>query len=89
MDRRIRRFIRAKKKLIKLLEEQKQVIIHQAVIGQIDVRTGKPYPAYRDSGMEWLGDVPEHWKVMPIKRSFISMENTDLRLRATRGLFVF
>ena len=54
-DRRIRRYIRAKQKLIKLLEEQKQAIIHQAVTGQIDVRTGKPYPAYKDSGVEWLG----------------------------------
>ena len=38
-DRRIRRYIRAKQKLIALLEEQKQAIIHQAVTGQIDVRT--------------------------------------------------
>ncbi len=60
-DRRIRRYIRAKQKLIALLEEQKQAIIHQAVTGQIDVRTGQPYPAYKDSGVEWLGDVPEHW----------------------------
>jgi type I restriction enzyme S subunit len=63
MDRRIRRYIRAKQKLIKLLEEQKQVIIHQAVTGQIDVRTGKPYPAYKDSSVEWLRQVPEHWDV--------------------------
>ncbi len=68
MDRRIQRYIRAKQKLIKLLEEQKQAIIHQAVTGQIDVRTGKPYPAYKPSGVEWLGDVPEHWDVMPLKR---------------------
>ena len=61
-DRRIRRYIRAKERLIELLEEQKQAIIHQAVTGQIDVRTGKPYPAYKDSGIEWLGEVPEHWK---------------------------
>ena len=67
MDRRIRRYIRAKQKLIKLLEEQKQVIIHEAVTGQIDVRTGKPYPAYKDSGVEWLGQVPEHWMVRRIK----------------------
>ena len=60
-DRRIRRYIRAKQKLIALLEEQKQAIIHQAVTGQIDVRTGQPYPAYRDSGVEWMGDVPKHW----------------------------
>ena len=48
-DRRIRRYIRAKQQLIALLEEQKQAIIHQAVTGQIDIRTGKPYPVYKDS----------------------------------------
>ena len=62
-DRRIRRYIRAKQKLIALLEEQKQAIIHQAVTGQIDVRTGESYPAYKPSGVEWLGEVPSHWEV--------------------------
>ncbi len=62
-DRRIQCDIRAKERLIELLEEQKQAIIHQAVTGQIDVRTGQPYPAYKDSGVEWLGEVPEHWSV--------------------------
>ena len=66
-DRRIQRYIRAKERLIELLEEQKQAIIHQAVTGQIDVRTGQPYPAYKDSGVEWLGDVPEHWEVRRVK----------------------
>ncbi len=27
----------------------------------------KPYPAYRDSGAEWIGQVPEHWRVAPLK----------------------
>ena len=63
-DRRIQRYIRAKERLIELLEEQKQAIIHQAVTGQIDVRTGQPYPAYKASGVEWLGEVPEHWEVL-------------------------
>ena len=66
-DRRIRRYIRAKQKLIALLEEQKQAIIHQAVTGQIDVRTGEPYPSYKDSGVEWLGGVPMHWDVRKLK----------------------
>ena len=66
-DRRIRRYIRAKERLIELLEEQKQAIIHQAVTGQTDVRTGQPYPAYKDSGVEWLGEVPEHWEVRRLK----------------------
>ena len=67
-DRRIRRYIRAKQKLLALLEEQKQAIIHQAVTGQIAVRTGQPYPAYRPSGVEWLGDVPAHWEVVVLRR---------------------
>ena len=65
-DRRIRRCIRAKQKLIKLLEEQKQAVIHRAVTGRIDVLTGQPYPAYKSSGVEWLGDVPEHWETLPL-----------------------
>ena len=61
-DRRIQRYIRAKQKLITLLEEQKQALIHQAVTGKVDIRTGQPYPAYKPSGVEWLGEVPEHWE---------------------------
>ena len=66
-DRRIRRYISAKQNLIALLEEQKQAIIHQAVTGQIDVRTGQPYPSYKDSGVERLGDVPAHWEVRRLR----------------------
>jgi len=69
-DRRIRRYIRTKQKLIALLNEQKQAIIHEAVTGQIDVRTGRPYPDYKDSGVEWLGAVPAHWDVQRSKRVF-------------------
>lgn len=68
-DQRIRRYIRAKRKLIALLQEQKQAIIHQAVSGQIDVRTGQPYPAYISSRVEQLGQVPEHWKIRRLKHS--------------------
>ena len=66
-DRRIRRCVRAKEKLIALLKEQKQAIIHQAVTGRIDVRTGQPYPTYKSSGVDWMGDVPTHWKSEKIK----------------------
>ena len=62
-DRRIRRYIRAKQKLIKLLEEQKQTFIHRAVTRGLD-----PNVRLKPSGVEWLGDVPEHWKVVPLKR---------------------
>ena len=75
-DRRIRRYIRAKQKLIKLLEEQKQAIIHQAVTGQINVRTGQPYPTYKDSGVEWLGKVPQHWEVRRNGRLFLQRNET-------------
>ncbi len=74
-DRRIQRYIRAKQKLIGLLEEQKQALIRQAVTGQIDVRTGQPYPAYKPSGVEWLGDVPEHWQVVRLK--FVAAKIVD------------
>ena len=66
-DRRIRRSIRAKQKLIKLLEEYRQALIHQAVTGKIDVRTGKPYAAYKRSGVPWLSKVPAHWEVRRLK----------------------
>lgn len=61
LDRRIRRYIRAKEKLIAALKEQKQAAIHQAVTGQTDVQTGQPYPAYKDSEVEWLTEAPAHW----------------------------
>ena len=73
-NRRIRRYMRAKEKLIALLEEQKQAIIHQAVTGRIDVRTGQPYPAYKPSGVEWLGEVPEHWEVNSLRATSHSIQ---------------
>ena len=62
VDRRIRRYIRAKQKLITLLEEQKQAIIHRAVTRGLD-----PNVRLKPSGVEWLGDVPEHWEVRRLK----------------------
>ncbi|MCY4058230.1 MAG: restriction endonuclease subunit S [Gammaproteobacteria bacterium] len=67
-DRRIRRYIRAKQKLIALLEEQKQAIIFETATGRIDVRTGRPYPGYEDTDVKWLGAVPAHWEVMRVKQ---------------------
>lgn len=61
-DRRIRRYIRSKQKLIKLLEEQKQVIINQAVTRGLD-----PNAPLKPSGIEWLGGIPDHWKVSRLK----------------------
>lgn len=61
-DRRIRRYIRAKRKLIALLNEQKQVIIQQAVTRGLD-----PTMPMKDSGVEWLGEFPAHWEVRRLK----------------------
>ncbi len=86
------RYIRAKEKLITLLEEQKQVMIHDAVTGRIDVCSGKPYPAYKPSGIEWLGDVPNHWKVSRAKRVFWPRTEyarpDDIQLSATQAFGV-
>ncbi len=67
-ERRIRRILEARKKRLELLEAYRQTLINDAVTGKFDVRTGKPYPAYKDSGVEWLGKVPEHWEVVQFKR---------------------
>jgi type I restriction enzyme S subunit len=53
---RIDRAIAAKRKLIALLEEQKQAIIKQAVTRGLD-----PTVPLRDSGIPWLGQIPAHW----------------------------
>ena len=63
VDRRVRRLTRAKRKLIALLTEQKQAIIHRAVTRGLD-----PDVPLKDSGVEWLGEVPEHWEVLKLKR---------------------
>ena len=70
-DRRIRRYIRSKQKLIALLEKQKPAVIHQAVTGQINVRTGEPYPSYKASGVDWLRDIPVHWEMVRNGRLFV------------------
>jgi type I restriction enzyme S subunit len=71
-DRHIRRYIRAKQKLIKLLEEQKQVIIHQAVTRGLD-----PSVPLKPSGVEWIGgDIPAHWAVRQLK-TLCSMQSGD------------
>lgn len=64
-DRLIKRYIRAKQKQIKLLNEQKQAIIHQAITRGLD-----PNVKLKPSGMEWLGDIPYHWEILPGKATF-------------------
>ena len=47
------------------------------------MRHYKPYPAYRDSGVEWIGQVPEHWDIARIKRT--SSLRTDRCTDAPEG----
>ena len=55
---RLERAIRAKRRVIALLNEQKQAIIHRAVTRGLD-----PSVPFRPSGIPWLGDIPPHWEV--------------------------
>ena len=45
------------------------------VLGQRDAQTGEPYPSYKSSGVEWLGQVPAHWKVVQLRR--VTLECCD------------
>ena len=58
-------FILKKKKLIKLLNEQKAAIINQAVTKGLDA-TAK----MKSSDIDWLGDIPEHWIIVPLNYKF-------------------
>lgn len=49
--------------LITLLEEKRQAVISHAVTKGLD-----PSVPIKDSGVEWLGEVPAHWEVIPLKR---------------------
>ncbi len=62
MDARITRFIAARRKMIALLEEKKQAVINQAVTCGLD-----PSIPMKDSGVDWLGEIPAHWDVHPLK----------------------
>lgn len=61
-DRLIRRFIRNRRRLLEILNEQKQAIINRAVTRGLD-----PNVKLKSSGIDWLGDIPEHWEVLRLK----------------------
>lgn len=64
-DRRIQHYIRAKRRLIKLLEEQKQAIVYRAVTrGPHETVPLKP------TDIDWLGDIPRHWDVLRCRNLF-------------------
>jgi type I restriction enzyme, S subunit len=58
----IETLIEKKQKLIDLLKEYRTAIINEAVTKGLD-----PNVQMKDSGIEWLGEVPEHWQVKRLK----------------------
>jgi len=67
----IDRIIAQKEKMIELLKERKQIIIQNAVTGKLKMDNGqwimRPKSEMKDSGVEWIGEIPEHWEVKKLK----------------------
>ena len=70
---RLERAIRAKRKVIALLNEQKQAIIHRAV-----TRGLAPSVPLKNSGVPWLGEIPKHWEVLPLKGACVVQSGITL-----------
>ncbi len=67
--KKIDELIHEQEQLIELLKEKRQSIISNAVCRGLD-----PNVPMKDSGVEWLGMVPEHWKVIRLRRLIASIE---------------
>lgn len=59
---RLERAIRAKRKVIALLNEQKQAIVHHAV-----TRGLEPSVSLKPSGIPWVGEIPQHWALRRLR----------------------
>ena len=57
--------IAQQQEMIDLLNERKQIIINQAVTKGLN-----PDVSMKDSGMEWIGQIPEHWEICKLKYLF-------------------
>ena len=83
VDRRIRRYVSAKRKLIALLEEEKQAVVNRAVTRGLD-----PNVRLKPSGVEWLGDVPGHWDIEGVWGHFSCRLIVGQQLVPTRSCHV-
>lgn len=70
---RIDAFIEKKRQLIELLREKRTALISQAVTKGLD-----PSVPMKDSGVEWLGEIPSHWEVIRVKYALILQRGYDL-----------
>ena len=69
-NQRIDRFVESKRKLIALLEEQKQAIVNQIVTRGLD-----PSTQLKPSGVPWLGHIPAHWQLTRTKYLFREVDH--------------
>jgi type I restriction enzyme S subunit len=67
---RIDALVAKKKELIALLQEKRTALIAWAVTKGLD-----PNVPMKDSGIEWLGEIPTHWEVRPLKRVFANLDS--------------
>jgi len=65
IDLHANKLIKAKRRLIELLDERKQALIHKAVTRGLD-----PSVKMKDSGIDWLGEIPRHWDLTRNSRVF-------------------
>jgi type I restriction enzyme, S subunit len=74
-----------KERKIELLKENRTALINHAVTKGLD-----PTVKYKDSGIEWIGGIPEHWKVIRMKfLSQITTGNRDTKDRKDDGVYPF
>ena len=84
--------IAEQQRLIQLLQEKRQAAISHAVTKGLN-----PDAPMKDSGVEWLGEVPEHWKVLPCRaflrerdeRNYDYSSDYYLSLVAARGVIPY
>ena len=80
---RIDALIQKKTRFIELLKEKREALITHAVTKGLD-----PKVKMKDSGVEWIGQVPEHWKVVPSTWLFVESKERahedDQHLSATQ-----
>lgn len=69
--------IEKQQRLIELLKEKRQAVISHAVTKGLN-----PNAPMKDSGVEWLGEVPEHWRVCAIKHQLFSLDFKRIPLSA-------
>ncbi|EIQ9590038.1 restriction endonuclease subunit S, partial [Campylobacter coli] len=67
----IKNFIEKKEKLITLLKEQKQAFINKATTKGLDKNVN-----FKDSGIEYLGEIPQHWRIVKLK--YVAFTNIGL-----------